>query len=54
MKTPLEEKHLSASDNALLKVARIDGTNLTPKIFANKYRKDGVSSNNYWFTRFHE
>ena len=30
MKTPLEEKHLSDSDNSLKQVARVDGTNLNP------------------------
>ena len=42
MKTSLEEKYLSELDNALLTVARIDGTNLTSESFAKKYRKDGI------------
>ena len=41
MKTPLEEKNLTASDNTLLPVARIDGTNLNPEIFFQKNRKYG-------------
>lgn len=42
MKTSVEKIHLSESDKALLPVARVDGTNLTAKIFADKYRKDGI------------
>ena len=42
MKTSVEQVHLSESNNELLPVARIDGTDLTAKIFADKYRKYGI------------
>jgi lysine-specific demethylase 8/hypoxia-inducible factor 1-alpha inhibitor (HIF hydroxylase) len=41
MKTPLEEKHLSESDNSPNQVARINGANLNPEIFFQNYRKHG-------------
>ncbi|MEB3217769.1 MAG: cupin-like domain-containing protein [Nostocales cyanobacterium 94392] len=42
MRTPLEEKHLSVADNFPKQVAKVDGTTLTPEIFATKYRNDGI------------
>ncbi|MEM9922252.1 MAG: cupin-like domain-containing protein [Cyanobacteria bacterium P01_D01_bin.50] len=42
MKTPLEEKRLSVAENSPLSIAKIDGTNLTPELFTEKYQKKGV------------
>ena len=42
MKTHLEDKYLSDSDNSLKQVARVDGTNVNPETFAKEYRKDGI------------
>ncbi|MEO0838230.1 MAG: cupin-like domain-containing protein [Cyanobacteria bacterium J06643_5] len=42
MKTTSKEEHLYKSINSLKQIQRIDGKNLNSRIFARKYRKNGV------------